>query len=138
MGTSVPFLFKEIVMSNVKELVNDLRVVQNGTVEDIRTLFAGIDTYASRGRTLGLCTLIVRPEVMSDLISKLIKSWPKFSGLGMFPVPSQYRVNPLDAYDNALRSEDKAEAFYGDHLYGNNRRELAGFLADKLEEVHHV
>lgn len=121
----------------MKELIEDLRVLQNGSLEEI------IEVYEllSDGQSFvyGLCSLFDYREYEKDIRRNIFRSWPKFSGCTTYPIPCPSGEYEGSAYhrcsDDALTNEEQAENYYGDHEYGNNRRELAGFVADKLEEM---
>lgn len=64
-----------------------------------------------------------------ELLFKLFKRWPKYSGLKHFPIPDICRF-PEDAYHNN-------EAFWDRNTsYGALRWELLEFCIDQLENGH--
>lgn len=59
-------------------------------------------------------------------VTQLMRGWPKASGSYLFPVPHP-NLDPADAF---LELRD----LWADDEYGDNRRELCRWLADRLEK----
>lgn len=83
----------------------------------------------------GLCrnlhTLWSLPNAqIDDLLQEAFRSWPKFSGCRMYPVPDPEARSDLSA---AHRSYNAHENLWEDSPYGNLRRELCLHVADWLE-----
>lgn len=77
---------------------------------------------------LGLCFHII--EIFNPSILRHVKSffedWPLYSGYKKYPVP-----HPIDRPDIAY---DRVRNLYAGDKYGDNRRSLALYLAERLRE----
>lgn len=67
--------------------------------------------------------------MFDKLICTLAKSWEKHSGREWFPI-AVHGENPCDTFDEAFKKNTMWEGQYGD-----DRRELCLFIADKLETM---
>lgn len=91
-------------------------------------------TIMPRNRSEGLCTELSYLKAERGLRWKLsfevrviMNTWPKFSGSKMYPVPHA-ELGPSSAF---LLLDD----LWGPDQYGNDRREMCRFIADKLVEA---
>ena len=92
-----------------------------------------VDSGDCIGKKNGICFLLQIRGVSSIQmlnLGQLIRSWPKFSGCGIYPVPPFTPCKPIDCYDFFSRGD----RFWDKNTqYGRNRIELLDFLIDLLK-----
>lgn len=95
-------------------------------IEQLRGLADGSITPADR--SIGICnTLDLHDHIHWSILDRLFAAWPEFSGCTTAPVPSpDGRLTALGTY---CETPDK----WADDEYGNARRRLCAYLADRLE-----
>lgn len=97
----------------MKELIKELRKIESGELTP----------------TTGLCAVIEFNGFMGDTtIEKCrdyMEEWPKYSGSSMYPVP-HVEFEPYHAFVVCDKYDSSTQ-------YGRDRRELAGYIADRLE-----
>ena len=84
--------------------------------------------YYSHSDTVeGICSLfnsISSTHRYTSYLERFIRKWPKFSGNSLYPVPCP-ELEESEAFLYACWDNDR---------YGDNRRELCKYLADKIQE----
>ncbi len=85
--------------------------------------------------TSGLCAVTNLKSLSIDIRTKMFRSWPYFSGVMSYPVPSgDKEISAVEMYDKSLSREQ----MYGANEYGKLRRDLAEhcikFLTKLIEE----
>lgn len=85
------------------------------------------DTIEPANTTSGLCFCLSQKGLRIYGMYEIFKSWNKFSGDGLYPVPDpEGRVTPSTKYLNTYN------IWVGD--YGELRKELCQYLADHIKE----
>ncbi len=87
------------------------------------------------GTVLGLCTAAEMENLDTAIVHRMFRSWPYFSGVMSYPVPSgDKEISAVEMYDKSLSREQ----MYGANEYGKLRRDLAEhcikFLTKLIEE----